>query len=470
MRRVTCAGLLLCLLSISSIASAQTAPPELAVVGVPHGLQATIVQTDGEDVVIDLGSAAIGDARAFTVYRALEVRHPVSAAIVRDRFVIGSLSISQTGATLSVTRVVGSPTRAFQVGDIVEVTGEPAVAPIAPTLVTQAADPASATDEREVVRYWEATLTKPPEMRIRYYEEFLVKYPNSSYRDFVQAEIANLSQVVAAAVDATAQRAAQVEIANTIVTLRSPRRADEGWSVQIVAHLITPASVRSLTLHARPLERPGFDQFVMHIDDRGYARATVPASIVRLPGFAFFVAGVDAEGAVVAAHASEESPSIVTVKPTHRRPDPEPNEPTPAVHHHWYGWQNLLVDVAALAVAIVSVNADASALASVGIYLLGGPIVHCAHGQRGRGFGSLGLRFAMPIVGLLGCGVFADGDDSACSLEGIILGGAVGMLGAIIIDAAVLAHEDVPNEVSAAPRVSIAIDQRSAGLVASGNF
>jgi len=44
------------------------------------------------------------------------------------------------------------------------------------------------------------------------------------------------------------------------------------------------------------------------------------------------------------------------------------------------------------------------------------------------------------------------------------------MLTAIIVDAGALAYEEVPDESPAVPRVSVAIDERIVGLVASGMF
>lgn len=149
--------------------------------------------------------------------------------------------------------------------------------------------------------------------------------------------------------------------------------------------------------------------------------------------------------------------------------------PTGPVHEQWYGWQTLLVDLAGLAVGLIELggNSDGSPLFG-GVYFLGGPIVHFAHGHVGRGFGSLVLRLLMPLPGVLvgaaaslGC---AERGDEPCTNAPIVIGGGLGMLGAIIINAAVLAYEDVPDEDPAALYVSMAIDDRSVGLAASGMF
>jgi len=68
-------------------------------------------------------------------------------------------------------------------------------------------------------------------------------------------------------------------------------------------------------------------------------------------------------------------------------------------HKHWYGWQTLLVDLG----SVLTIPLGGVGLAG---YALGAPIVHLAHGQVGRGVGSLGLRLALPLVGgAVGCRV-----------------------------------------------------------------
>lgn len=105
----------------------------------------------------------------------------------------------------------------------------------------------------------------------------------------------------------------------------------------------------------------------------------------------------------------------------------------------WYGWQTLLVDA-------VSVAAMPAAGIGAGGYLLGAPIVHAAHDRWGIAAASLGLRVALPIAGayagvaLENCPRNAQSDDM-CGLGGAILGLGVGMLTAIVIDAAVFSYE-----------------------------
>jgi hypothetical protein len=62
---------------------------------------------------------------------------------------------------------------------------------------------------------------------------------------------------------------------------------------------------------------------------------------------------------------------------------------------HWYGWQTLIVD----GVGILTLPV----LVGFGVYLVGAPIVHWAHGRVGLGFADVGMRLGLAV----GLGVVA---------------------------------------------------------------
>ncbi|HVH44450.1 MAG TPA: hypothetical protein VM925_18985, partial [Labilithrix sp.] len=114
----------------------------------------------------------------------------------------------------------------------------------------------------------------------------------------------------------------------------------------------------------------------------------------------------------------------------------------------WYGWQTLITDGAALfATPFVPT-------AGLGIYLGGAPVVHLTHGRFGTAAVSLGLRVGAPVAGFL-TGAALRGFSSDCGFDGRcgydtavfgVLGGALGVVAAVTVDAAVLAREEVPVE------------------------
>ena len=135
--------------------------------------------------------------------------------------------------------------------------------------------------------------------------------------------------------------------------------------------------------------------------------------------------------------------------------EPAPAAPAQRLDSKWYGWQTLLVDASTLTTGILVAAAsegDAGGLGAsiaLGGYALGGPIVHWANGQVGKGFASLGLRLGAPLVGgLTGFALGAAGD-SGCrdfclgAAVGATLGVIAGGIAAVVVDSAVLARKQV---------------------------
>lgn len=138
---------------------------------------------------------------------------------------------------------------------------------------------------------------------------------------------------------------------------------------------------------------------------------------------------------------------------------------------HWYGWQTLSIDGAVLATGLLPIIPKTSsptanttiAITWVSAYALGAPIVHWAHGQVGKGFGSMGMRVVGPFAGVfLGAGVgfltgadFGARDSNGNALytstgETLMAAGFLaGFLTPMVIDAAVLAREPVKPQLSA---------------------
>jgi hypothetical protein len=138
----------------------------------------------------------------------------------------------------------------------------------------------------------------------------------------------------------------------------------------------------------------------------------------------------------------------------------------------WYGWQTLLVDGAALAMVYAAADQhthDAPTLAYValGTNVLGPPVVHWAHGNVGRGLGSLLIRggsWALVFAAIAGNG----SDNASVGLFGVL-----GILAAPAIDAAVLAYEDPKPSVSTPPFALAAapwVTKTSSGLAMSATF
>lgn len=115
---------------------------------------------------------------------------------------------------------------------------------------------------------------------------------------------------------------------------------------------------------------------------------------------------------------------------------------------------------------------DVFGYGALGTYLFGGPATHFAHGNPGRGVGSLALRAGLPFAfGAIGANSEdCSESDDFCGLGGAVLGGLLGIATAITVDAAVLGHEEVPIEPEGVTNLGVSIGRDHAALVAGGSF
>jgi hypothetical protein len=124
---------------------------------------------------------------------------------------------------------------------------------------------------------------------------------------------------------------------------------------------------------------------------------------------------------------------------------------SPRTETHWYGWQNLTVDAAAVVMFVGAGSSNSSTLGYMGLgtYLAGSGIVHLGHERVGAAIGSVLLRAATPIVGgMIGAATSSchdNEDDEFCQFGAIAVGVLAGAVVAIVIDDAALANEEVPT-------------------------
>jgi len=195
-----------------------------------------------------------------------------------------------------------------------------------------------------------------------------------------------------------------------------------------------------------------------------------PSRVTSTPG----AAGPQCEGA------PECGPSSYAARRTSDAPSPAQQ---PGSGSTWYGWQTLATDGAALLLLAIDFSqghSDAGLLGgSGGIYGLGGPIVHLAHGKPGAAALSLTARTLTPLVGAIvgsaatsNCGTPNSEDgNSACNLQGIAYGFFAGAGLAMLIDAALLAREDVKPErprsdgITVAPTAAVTKSTATVGAV-----
>lgn len=124
---------------------------------------------------------------------------------------------------------------------------------------------------------------------------------------------------------------------------------------------------------------------------------------------------------------------------------------SPARADEWYGYQTLAADGVAtgLVVGAIATHGDVSKTffaLSASTYIIASPVIHAANERGGAAVGALGLRLGAPVsFGLLGLVVGAASDSHAnwgAPLLGGLIGVGLGVITAMVIDAAVLARKE----------------------------
>ena len=146
--------------------------------------------------------------------------------------------------------------------------------------------------------------------------------------------------------------------------------------------------------------------------------------------------------------------------------DPPPSEK--ARRGEWYGWQTLLTDASAVLLIVPVSKAPVLGYAGIGMYGLGAPIVHLAHGNPGRAAGSFALRTVLPVAGCaIGYAMFQRPDRpgewiNLSGFAGCFLLGLGGIVAASGLDAGLLARESPPPSAAASVRAAPTLRSASA--------
>jgi len=169
--------------------------------------------------------------------------------------------------------------------------------------------------------------------------------------------------------------------------------------------------------------------------------------------------------------------------PPRRRDDDMVAERKPPPKMQWYGYQPIIADSATLALSIGLAKAGAFDFVTLVPYALAGPIIHVVHGNYATAGIDVGVRVGMPIgAGLVGAGLGAlfgaagsssgQGEEDAAigAAVGAIVGFGAGIVGACVIDAAVLSYEPIKPPAAAKWVPTVVPIRGGAGLGLGGVF
>jgi hypothetical protein len=262
-------------LCVSSPAFAETKTVEGRILSLDHG-----------ELVVDLGRhEGVVEGSAAMLYRPVAVRHPVTGKILRERFLIGTVSFLQVQGTLSLVVPAGAPTRTPEVGDIVVFSLDETVAPAtsgralpAPKRTTK---PRSAVPSRA-----EPTEAESPTAPTAPTEGGGVE-PAAALAAAQPAKVDGGSPATTTSARAPApERPAP----KPTVAFALPARAEVGVPLALAVNAF---DVKTVTAHVQAVEGGAYESFPLAADGRGYFRGTLPAKVMVGPRLGLFLEGTD---------------------------------------------------------------------------------------------------------------------------------------------------------------------------------
>ncbi len=275
-------------------------------------LAGTVVALDGDDLVLDLGKDKVREGATLTLYRTIEVKHPVSGLTLRDRFPNGLVRIVRAGESLSIAHPVEPPPRAALVGDKAEALASAA----APRPVAQCDEcMAAQAVQRDVLDVFYRTLGKAPGERVKVMKEYLERVPETPYKTWLDYEIAYFSTALH---EESARRIAQETsgvAVSTLVNVKPIEQVRSGLPVWLGVYVPPETQVRSVLLYVRQNSKTGeYQRLIIALDARGQGRVQIPAERVRPPSFAYFVEAVLPTGSTVPVLGSGTKPAVAVVR------------------------------------------------------------------------------------------------------------------------------------------------------------
>ena len=319
--------------------------------------EGTIVRVDRDLLVVDLGrDAGIVVGERVPVMRPITVRHPITGQPLHDSYPLGSLQVYSVGDELSVLRVTEALIRPPAVGDRVvspllaaapgarpttavavatpaatpratrpsaTAPTPPATAPTHPLIITEMPDeapcptvaaPGLGADERTVLAVFLSTLGRPTGERVARWTAYLRDHRDAPWSGAVRAEVAALTSVAAPPQPPPPPRPTARAAPPEALRLGDPA---------LVALQVADAPVLGARLSAR---RPGAEAYTtvtMTRDGDGFLRAQVPAALVTLEGFEYFVEfDVEGGGSVPVIGSSAQPRTVTVERPPGEEPDP----------------------------------------------------------------------------------------------------------------------------------------------------
>lgn len=244
--------------------------------------------------------------------RPIQLKHPVTAAVVSDWLPVGSAVVTAVGKQLSMARVKPDLRKRIKKGDVVEaLVGRPEK-PAATQPTRPPATPLPKLDRHtaQVLAVWQRTAGRSLSARILVWDAYLREHRKSPYAAAVREHIDSLRKL-REELQPAELRARHVSIPG--VSHRAPSRATAGQPIGLVFVLDRPRDVIATWLHYRRRGTTTYRRLALTRHHDNYLRGTIPGDAVLSPGVEYFVEVATSAGKVGAAVRSAGTPQAVEV-------------------------------------------------------------------------------------------------------------------------------------------------------------
>jgi hypothetical protein len=330
-----------------------------------HADEGAVLQVEGSDVYVNLGSRdGVGADTKLTLLHVVVAKDPVTGKTLRDRFPIGTLTVIKSGDQVSLARAPESIQHRIKPGDAVTLASarRTFADPWTETMTERRAE----VEQRKQTRFerenpqkareaarkvaveqaqtaikdaetaravWQATLGKAPAERIALWQAYLDKHPSSPFADQVVQEIASLRGQIQAEEKVAEQmidpmsRRAELRVARLAaleksldlggpLAVRAPEYVYEGSAVELSFTVLMASQVDRAWLYYRHRGDDSYRRVQLTRDGDVYLRGTIPDDVVKPPGVEYFVEIADSsEGSTpVPAIGRQETPRSIAVQ------------------------------------------------------------------------------------------------------------------------------------------------------------
>ncbi len=350
--------MLACVLTAPAGARAQATPTESHVLAI-----------EGDDILIDFGRPnGARDGAVVELWRPVTLKHPVTGAMLSDRFLIGRLRIRQAREQLSLARAEGRLARRAQPGDVIVSSAAPApvkaVAAAKPATATEpASEPAAAPQDappdprrgaspqaavagaaspsdveaQEVSQLFDALRGSDTTTRILAYEARVRERQNGRYARVLWEE----AQLLRRLLKLERLRKNEDEPGAAKPRTRSFRAPEETLERTPLALGIELDDATGALVHYRAQKDVAYRTKPMERRGPGYFVAGIEAESIKAPVLEYFIEATTPEGTVTSVEASAASPHSLRVV---RLPKPDAKrefEALALISTDYADWNNL---------------------------------------------------------------------------------------------------------------------------------